>query len=202
MNRRKFVGRMLFLAGLSLGTFVPIAAATTPSLGLNQPSAMGAVGSTLWIANEMGSSVTVVNSTTGAFVATISAHTLGVGRPDSIVVIGPNVFIASQGGPISEISSARQHIRTIHPTGCTTSGSTFLGAYGTRLVELCSNGVFHVIDSATGRIIRTITSTTTTIIQGTALVMGRRIAKDIALTVPIASAGRASLVGPKATVSQ
>lgn len=143
-------------------------AALRPHLtSLNAPSAMVAVGQQLWIANRASSNLVVFDTSTKTFVKTVTSATLGVGRPDSIVRVSTHFFVASHGGPISELTLAGHHVRTIRPTGCG-GGDTWLFSYQTRLLELCATGSLNVINPGTGQLTRHIDTTATQFVTATA----------------------------------
>ena len=147
-----------------------IARGVNAPLNLNNPSAMAVNGTTLWITNQLSSSLTAVNALTGALLRTVAPSDLGVGRPDAIVSTSNHLFVASVGGPLSELTTLGRHIRTMRPAGCSVTSSTRLALVAsTQLVELCSNGAVNLFSTTTGTLIRSIRSATSHLNNATAM---------------------------------
>jgi hypothetical protein len=164
----------IFGAALTmLGAALPAlgANASTPRLlDLQSPSAMVVSGSTLWIAEQGASSLVQLNAGTGAYIATIGPKTLGVGRPDSMVVSATHLFVASTGGAVAELTTSAKHVRTIKTPNCALSNTT-LATSSAGLIELCSNGTINLINLSTGKVTKSLKSSTTKLTDATSMLV-------------------------------
>jgi hypothetical protein len=88
-----------------------------PAYKFSDPSSMVAVGGDLFVANytgyrspllnAAGDSVTEVNASTGALVKVISAPRYSLDSPDSMAVLGDNLFVANSGGnSVTELNAS------------------------------------------------------------------------------------------------
>ena len=83
--------------------------------GLSAPTSATVVGRDLFVANQAGNSVSVVNALTGAHVATVSGSSFDLDQPTSITNVGPDVFVANGAGDsVTEFGAAdRAPVRII-----------------------------------------------------------------------------------------
>jgi YVTN family beta-propeller protein len=119
---------------------------------LNAPTSAAVLGADLFVANQGGNSVSVVNASTGAHVSTISGSTDQFDQPSTITAIGQDLFVANEAGDsVTEIDGRTDSIvRTIsgpqfqfsHPIG-------LAGAQG-RLFVLSSSGPVTAVSTTTG----------------------------------------------------
>ncbi len=130
------------------GSFALLAspASASPS-PFDAPSSMALVGPYLFVTNYANSTVTEVDAGTGAFLATIPAATLRAANPTAIVADDNELFVAAQGGSISEISGNGQYLGQLVVTGCGSATALVVENTST-VVELCSNGRLNEIDTA------------------------------------------------------
>ena len=93
----------------------PPVAQYSAGYGLDAPIAVSMVGSDLFVANESGNSVTEVNASSGAHIATIAGSSFGLDQPTAIISDGPDLFIANGArNTVTEIDSTnRSFVRTI-----------------------------------------------------------------------------------------
>jgi len=93
----------------------PSVAQPSAGYGLDQPTSAAALGSDLFVANGSGNSVTEVNASSGAHVATISGASYEFGGPSAIIAVGHDLFVAnSTDGTVTEVeASTRSLVRTI-----------------------------------------------------------------------------------------
>src|SRR5271169_2196852 len=94
------VGALLGIGGVKgahelHGPPPPPVAQYSAGYGLDAPIAASAVGSDLFVANERGNSVTEVNASSGAHVATIAGSSFGLDEPTAIASDGPDLFVAN-----------------------------------------------------------------------------------------------------------
>jgi hypothetical protein len=118
-------GLVLALVGLFVSVAAVVGAepttfASAPSSGhravhFDAPDSAAVVGRHLFVANSAGNSVTEVNASTGAFVASISGARFGFDAPAAIVAMGTDLFVAnSAGNSVTEFrASSHKHILTI-----------------------------------------------------------------------------------------
>lgn len=118
-------GAALALVGLFVSVTAavgvePTAFASAPSsdhhaVHFDAPDSAAVVGRHLFVTNGGGNSVTEVNASSGAFVATISGARFGFDSPAAIVAVGTDLFVAnSAGDSVTEFgASSHKHIRTI-----------------------------------------------------------------------------------------
>jgi hypothetical protein len=83
--------------GSSAAPTAPIAQASA-GYGLSAPTSATVAGPDLFVANQAGSSVTVVNASTGGHVSTLSGSSFGLDQPTSITNVGSDVFVANGAG--------------------------------------------------------------------------------------------------------
>ena len=103
----------------------PPVAQYSAGYGLNAPIAASMLGSDLFVANERGNSVTEVNASSGAHIATIAGSSFGLDEPTAITYDGPDLFVANgASNTVTEIDPTnRSLVQTIsgfsHPVAMT-----------------------------------------------------------------------------------
>ena len=117
-----------------------VASASSPRVtGANEfdyPTGLAFGGGHLWVTNKNGDSVTEINPSNGAWIATI-ARTKGYrfNRPVAITRSGANLFILNAGDSVTEISASTgklvrvisgSQFRFANPVAVTSAGSTML----------------------------------------------------------------------------
>jgi outer membrane protein assembly factor BamB len=127
----------------------------------DEPSGLAIASGHLWVTNEAGNSVTEINPSTGAWLASfVGTSDYRFNHPDAITRSGANLFIANGGGSVTEMSSRTgTFIRTIsgamfhfaHPVAITSWGPTVfvLNAGGSG-----APGSITELNSRTGALIR------------------------------------------------
>jgi len=111
LKKRVAVGSIALLSSaLACAGLVPaqLAGATSSSgaLEFDAPSGLAFGSGHLWVTNQVGNSVTEINPTGGAWLATFHAKNYGFNRPTAITSFGPDLFIANAAGSVSEIRSS------------------------------------------------------------------------------------------------
>jgi len=89
-----------------------------PSYAFDDPVALGAVGSDIWVVNGTGASgsgsVTVVNGTTGSFVQQVSGAADGFASPAGIAYSGGDVWITDSGSnQVTELTPSGSLVQLI-----------------------------------------------------------------------------------------
>jgi hypothetical protein len=114
------VGALLGIGGVKAahelhGPPPPPVAQYSAGYGLDAPVSASRVGSDLFVANESGNSVTEVNTSSGAHIATIEGTSFGLDEPTAILAAGPNLFVANgASNTVTEIDPInRSLVRTI-----------------------------------------------------------------------------------------
>jgi len=151
------VGAVLGVGGLKaahklhLTTSSSVAQASA-GYGLNAPTAAAVVGSDLFVANEAGNSVSVLNASTGAHLATIAGPRFAFNRPTSIIALGRDLFVANGAADsVTEIDGrTRSLVRTIAGAQYQLSDPIALAAERGHLYVLSSRGVVTAIKTASG----------------------------------------------------
>jgi DNA-binding beta-propeller fold protein YncE len=155
------VGAVLAVGGLKVAHKVhwsepaTSVAYASAGYGLNAPTSVALVGSDLYIANELGNSVSVVNADTGVHVATISGQSLSLDAPSAVVAVGGDLFVANGAGDsVTEIDTAsRSLVRTISGPQFQFSDPIALAADQGRLFVLSSSGPVTAISVASGGLV-------------------------------------------------
>jgi hypothetical protein len=88
------------IAGIAVNPGEPAALATTSEF--DSPSGLAVAGSHLWVTNQSGNSVTVVDPASGSWLGTFGRGGYGFKQPDAITSWGTDVFVADAGGAVSE----------------------------------------------------------------------------------------------------
>ena len=123
-------------------------------------------GGHLWVTNEAGNSVTEINPSSGAWIATFNAATDGFRRPTAITSDGPYLFVANAGGSVSELRASNGafirsvsggRYRFVDPVAITSAGSLILVLNAGRPSAAgASTGSITEIRAGTGSLVRTV----------------------------------------------
>jgi DNA-binding beta-propeller fold protein YncE len=134
-----------------LSTPVPVEQASA-GYNLDAPTAAALLGGDLFVANEAGNSVTVLNASTGASVATISGRSFAFDQPTAIIAAGRDLFVANgAGNSLTEIDGrSRSLVRTISGSQFRFSDPIALAANGGRVFVLSSSGPVTAVSAASG----------------------------------------------------
>jgi YVTN family beta-propeller protein len=129
----------------------PVAQASA-GYGLDVPSSATVAGADLFVANEGGNSVTVVDASTGAHVTTITGAPFGFDQPTAIVAVGPDLFVANgAANSVTELdSSTRTVVRIISGAQFGFADPIALAAGQGRLYVLSAAGPVTAVSTATG----------------------------------------------------
>jgi hypothetical protein len=169
VKRRRWLQGTIGAASLVLtaGTLVAVGPAQAAprvagALEFDAPSGLAFGGGHLWVTNKAGDSVTEINPTSGAWVASFT-RTEGYlfAQPVAITRSGANLFVANAQGSVSEMNSssgklvrvikgAKYHL--VNPVSITSSGDTILvlnAGHG-------ATGSITEISARTGALVRTI----------------------------------------------
>ena len=127
---------------LALGTVVAptTAHASSPRVSganeFDEPTGLAMGGGHLWVTNEAGDSVTEINPSNGAWIATVArAKGYRFNKPVAITLNGANLFIVNAGDSVTEITaSSGKLVRVItgarfhfaNPVAITSTGNTML----------------------------------------------------------------------------
>ena len=151
------VGAALGLGGLKAAHKLHL---TTPSsvaqasagYDLNAPTAAAVEGRDLFVANEGGNSVSVINASTGAHLATLSGGSFAFDRPTAIIALGPDLFVANgAGNSVTEINgNSRTLIRIISGPQFQFSPPLALAGDKGRLFVLSSDGPVTALSTTSG----------------------------------------------------
>jgi hypothetical protein len=119
---------------------------------LDAPTAAAITGGDLFVANEAGNSVTVLNATTGSHVATITGPSFAFDHPTAIVALGHRLFVANgTGNSVTEIdSSTRALVRTISGPQFQFSDPIALTGASGHLYVLSAGGEVTAVSTASG----------------------------------------------------
>lgn len=152
------VGAVLGVGGLRaahkfhvISTPTPVAQASA-GYNLDAPTAVALVGDDLFVANQAGNSVSVLNASSGASVATISGGSFAFDRPTAIIAMGQDLFVANgAGNSLTEIDGQhRSLVRTISGSQFKFSDPIALAAQGGRLYVLSASGPVTAVSAASG----------------------------------------------------
>jgi hypothetical protein len=98
------------------GIFPSTVGATSLTSGheFDYPTGLVFAGGNLWVANEHGNSVSEINPSTGAWMASLTSGPYGLDAPTAIAASGPDIFVANSVKSISEINAnTRKLVRII-----------------------------------------------------------------------------------------
>jgi DNA-binding beta-propeller fold protein YncE len=123
--------------------------------GLDAPTAAAVVDRDLFVANEGGNSISVLNASTGAHLATIAGSSYQFDHPTAIIALGQDLFVANgAGNSVTEVdSTTRSSIRTIVGGQFHFSDPIALAGEHGRLYVLSSSGSVTGIGTASGSLI-------------------------------------------------
>jgi len=160
------VGLLIVGAGLALGglklahklhdfTTTPPTAQASAGYGLDVPSSAAVMGHDLFVANEAGDSVSVLNASTGSDLATIAGGSFDFDRPTAIIAAGDDLFVANGGGDsVTEINGAnRSLVRVIAGAQFRFSDPIALAADQGRLFVLGSAGPVTAVSTSSGNLL-------------------------------------------------
>jgi PQQ-like domain len=123
--------------------------------GLSTPISATVVGDDLFVANQAGDSVSVVNASSGAHVATVSGPSFDFDRPTAITSIGTDVFVANgSGNSVTEFAAGnRAPIRVISGSQYQFSDPMALAGNEGELFVLSSAGTVTGVSLNTGALL-------------------------------------------------
>jgi len=165
-----------FLSGVALsviatsGLGITAAQASSPRVTgaseFDAPSGLAMGGGHLWVTNQAGSSVTEIDPSSGAWLATfVRSKGYRFDQPSAITSDGANLFVANAGGSVTEmrstngalvrvISGAKYHF--VDPVAIDAAGNTVLVLNEGRPGGLVAGSITE-INARTGLLRRTIT---------------------------------------------
>ena len=116
--RRRFAGWLsILLVSAGAAWYLPsVSGATSLTSGheFDYPVGLAFSGGKLWVANEMGNSVSEINPSDGTWLASLTSGPYGIEHPTSIASFGSDVFVANSVGSVSEISApTRKLVRIV-----------------------------------------------------------------------------------------
>jgi YVTN family beta-propeller protein len=122
---------------------------------LDAPTSAAIVGGDLFVTNQAGNSVSVLNATTGSHKATIAGPSFAFDRPTAIVALGQDLFIANGGGnSVTEIKGpSRSLARVISGAQFQFSDPIALAAQKGRLYVLSTGGPVTAVSTTSGDLI-------------------------------------------------
>lgn len=125
------------------------------SYAFNAPTSAAAVGNDLFVTNGGSNSVTEVSTSTGGFVAGVSAKRYKLQYPSAIVAVGADLFVANAAGnSITEISALNlKHLRTIHRPKYHLSDPIALAPFGQDVFVLNGSGSVTEINAGSGALV-------------------------------------------------
>jgi YVTN family beta-propeller protein len=151
------VGALLAVGGLKAAhklhlTSASSVAQASAGYDLDLPTAAAISGGDLFVANGGGDSVSVLNATTGAHVATIAGPSFGFDQPTAMIALGGDLFVANgSGNSVTEIdATARTLVRIISGPQFQFSDPIALAGGPDRLFVLSSVGPVTAVATSTG----------------------------------------------------
>jgi YVTN family beta-propeller protein len=154
------VGAALATGGLKAAHKLHLTAASSvaqASAGydLDAPTAAAISGNDLFVANEAGDSVSVLNATTGSRVATIAGPSFAFDHPTAILALGHTLFVANgAGNSVTEIDgTTRTLVRTISGAQFQFSDPIALTGSQGRLYVLSSGGPVTAVSTTSGDLV-------------------------------------------------
>ena len=131
---------------------LPGAIQASAGYGLSAPTSATVAGSDLFVANQAGNSVSVVNASTGAHVATLSGSSFDLDQPTFITKVGSDVFVANGAGDsVTEFGAAdRTAVRVIAGPQFQFSDPIALTADPNELFVLSATGAITGVSPTTG----------------------------------------------------
>jgi DNA-binding beta-propeller fold protein YncE len=151
------IGAALGLGGLKAAhklhlTTTSSVAQAAAGYGLNAPTAAAVVGRDLFVANEAGNSVSVLDASSGAHLATITGSSFAFDHPTAIIALGRDLFVANGAGDsVTEIDgSTRSLVRTISGAQFQFSDPIALAVQQGHLYVLSDRDVVTGVDTGSG----------------------------------------------------
>ncbi|MGB8179158.1 MAG: hypothetical protein WCF63_03235 [Acidimicrobiales bacterium] len=90
------------------------ATSLTSGREFDYPSGLVFAAGHLWVTNEHGNSVSEINPSNGAWMASLTSGPYGIDAPSAIATNGPDIFVANSVQSISEVNaSTRQLVRIV-----------------------------------------------------------------------------------------
>ncbi len=147
-------------------SLVPVQSASVAgaasALEFDAPSGLVFGGGHLWVTNEAGNSVSEINPTNGAWLASFSAQRYKFAQPTAITRDGADLFVANAAGSVTELRASTgalvrtisgPHFHLVNPVAIATAGPFILVLNGGK-----ANGVGSIteIRASTGKAIRNI----------------------------------------------
>jgi len=146
-------------AGVAAGATRGAARAAATFHDFDGPDALAADHGDLWIANGAGNSVTelnlaTLNLKTHTGFRTISAPIDHFNKPVAIVADGSRIFVASQGGTVTELNASNgSRVRTISAKADHLMGADAMALAGADLFVVASTGWVTELNTATGGLV-------------------------------------------------
>jgi hypothetical protein len=113
------------------------------------PSGLAFGGGHLWVTNEAGDSVSEINPSNGAWLATFDAASYGLRQPTAIASDGPDLFVANAAGSVSELRAIDGAlVRTI-------AGASY--RFADPVAILAAGGVVFVLNAGRNNVAGSIT---------------------------------------------
>jgi outer membrane protein assembly factor BamB len=127
--------------------------------GLAAPDSAAVSGGDLFVANGAGNSLTEVDASSGAHLATIKGPRFGFDRPTAVVSVGGDLFVANgAGNSVTELAAGdRTLIRTIRGVQFGFADPIAIAPSGGRLYVLSADGAVSEIDAASGDLVEVAT---------------------------------------------
>jgi hypothetical protein len=155
------VGAVLAVGGLKAAhkvhwsTPAPSVAYASAGYDLNAPTAAAVAGRNLFVANQLGNSLTELNATTGVHVTTIKGSTFNFNQPTAMITVGPDLFVANGGGnSVTEVDAAdRSVVRMISGSQYQLSDPIALASDQGQLFILSAGGSVTAVSAGTGALI-------------------------------------------------
>ncbi len=171
------------------------------SYAFDAPTSAAVVGAGLFVTNGASNSVTEVSSSTGAFVAGISARRYALKDPSAIEAVGSDLFVTNRtGNSVTEFRATDlRHLRTIRRAKYQFSDPIALASYaGQDLFVLNGSGSVTEMAASTGKLIGTVSGAAFGFHTPTGLAVadGRVfVANSTTNTVTVFNAATRALVG-------
>jgi hypothetical protein len=141
-------------------------ASTANALEFDAPSGLAFGGGHLWVTNGAGNSVSEIDPSSGAWIATLNSSKYGFHQPTAITRDGAYLFVANATGSVSELRASNgAFVRTIagsryhfvNPVAIEAAGSFVLVLNGGRPnITGTSVGSITVIRASNGSPVRTV----------------------------------------------
>jgi YVTN family beta-propeller protein len=128
---------------------------------LDAPSSAAISGGDLFVTNQAGNSVSVLNATTGSHKATIAGPSFAFNRPTAIIALGRDLYVANGGGnSVTEIDGpSRSLTRIISGAQFRFSDPIALAAQKGRLYVLSAGGPVTAVSTTSGDLVGIATGT-------------------------------------------